>query len=1130
MTVNGRLSLSPSSFGGYRLHKLEVLNWGTFDGEVYSVRPAGSSALLVGQNGSGKSTLVDALLTLLVRPGVRNFNVAAGGKKRERDERSYIRGAFDRGSDESGDGIEVKFLRPRGEQYSVILAWFHNEDISKSFSIAQLLYLGGDQSVEKIYCFSEGERSIQSDFGGLESSDGILKTLRQRGFQATRTFHEFERWFTRLTHVKPKAMEVFNQTVAVKDIEKLNDFIRDHMLEHSNWDEKVDGLLGHFTELSDAHESLVRVRIQRDLLEPVAKSGEDFCEHRDRLARAEGILGAIEVYFSQKTIELFSPILTARREELTRTQETKEALSTSLTSLADQIGEVKNEINRAGGERLQQIPRLIEIENIHLTNKRRSRERFVDALATLGVDKEIETEAEFSAIVKQLPELRERIEKAAVESNSELSQAILGRGALRQSLSDLQQELAGLAQRRDNIPQWCVALRTSLCTELGVAEREFPFAAELIRVDDRERHWEGSIEKVLRSFALSMLVPDRFYDIVAGHLDRSRLTHAGRGQRLVYLRVSTQPAGASGAAPRSRSLLRKLVLRQGHPLLPWVSAELAHRFDYECCEDVQEFQAYRGLAMTINRHVKSGPTRHEKDDRDQALDPRHFVLGWDNREKKLLLANEIERLTADECAANEAITTLESRLENLRRRTLAIAEAARVASFDDIDLARHQREIEELEKDQRALENKSSAIKALKTRLNKLETQEAELTQRRDSAVARERELDNEIKFGDRLVANSQRKVEVEKANGGFQKATRWFPDLDNELADPPLTSDDCAERKDAFRAAQDKMVARLRTEIDPVQRRLLDSMSKYLRYCPEDESDLQPSVDYLDGFLSLQRRIEEDDLPRHEKRFKDRLNQKVIEEIGLFRNALDQERRGIEDKIELLNVSLKKLPYRPGTHIQLEPRPIRDSEITDFQGRLRECIEGSFDNSAEANEARFVRIRDLIQRLRDETNRRWRDKVTDVRRWFDFLAVVIDRETQKPVSIYQDSSGQSGGEKAKLAFTILVAAIAYQYDLDPEHPVSDRFHFVVVDEMFSKVDDPHAEYALNLFKQFGLQLLIVAPLDAKARVTQPYVGSYLHVVKRANRSAIYEMTAREFEHSILGNQPFSIATEFSEA
>jgi uncharacterized protein YPO0396 len=64
--------------------------------------------------------------------------------------------------------------------------------------------------------------------------------------------------------------------------------------------------------------------------------------------------------------------------------------------------------------------------------------------------------------------------------------------------------------------------------------------------------------------------------------------------------------------------------------------------------------------------------------------------------------------------------------------------------------------------------------------------------------------------------------------------------------------------------------------------------------------------------------------------------------------------------------------------------------------------------------------------------------RVTDVRRWFDFLAAVLDHQTGRAVSLYQDSSGRSGGEKAKLAFTILVAAIAYQYDLDS----TDEAHY----------------------------------------------------------------------------------------
>jgi len=49
---------------------------------------------------------------------------------------------------------------------------------------------------------------------------------------------------------------------------------------------------------------------------------------------------------------------------------------------------------------------------------------------------------------------------------------------------------------------------------------------------------------------------------------------------------------------------------------------------------------------------------------------------------------------------------------------------------------------------------------------------------------------------------------------------------------------------------------------------------------------------------------------------------------------------------------------------------------------------------------------------------------------------------------------------------------------------------------MFSKVDDQYSGVRAGLFTKFGLQLLIVAPLDAKALVTEPYVGCYLHVVK----------------------------------
>jgi uncharacterized protein YPO0396 len=303
--------------------------------------------------------------------------------------------------------------------------------------------------------------------------------------------------------------------------------------------------------------------------------------------------------------------------------------------------------------------------------------------------------------------------------------------------------------------------------------------------------------------------------------------------------------------------------------------------------------------------------------------------------------------------------------------------------------------------------------------------------------------------------------------------------------------------------------------------------MFRYLREFKEQQSDLDASVEALDSFLKLLEQLRREDLPRYEKQFKDRLNDKVSQEVALLNASLRQESKHIEDKVQQLNAALSNLEYRQATSIQsgtfmrLEPREVIDKDIGDFRRSLRECLDESLENSEQANEARFLRIKKLVERLGDKENARWREKVIDVRYWFDFKASEVQKDDGKVRSTYEDSAGQSGGEKAKLAFTILVAAIVYQYDIDLSGRTPERFHFVVVDEMFSKVDDQNAQYALRLFQQFGLQLLIVAPLDAKARVTESFVDCYLHAVKdeATNHSELYSMTAREYEE-VLSNFP----------
>jgi uncharacterized protein YPO0396 len=220
--------IDPGGGYGYRLHKLEVYNWGTFDssrGNIHTVRPEGATTLLIGQNGSGKSTLVDALLTLLVRPVIRNYNVAAGARKQERDERTYIKGAYGRLGRDEDNRAEVQFLRANGNHYSALLACFRN-DRGEALTVAQVLYLNSDGRADKVYCLAPEEKSIATDCAGLKGT-GVRQQLEKRGFRATTVYNEYHNWFMRATGIRAKAMDMFNQTVAVKDIQSLNKFIRE---------------------------------------------------------------------------------------------------------------------------------------------------------------------------------------------------------------------------------------------------------------------------------------------------------------------------------------------------------------------------------------------------------------------------------------------------------------------------------------------------------------------------------------------------------------------------------------------------------------------------------------------------------------------------------------------------------------------------------------------------------------------------------------------------------------------------------------------------------------------------------------------------------------------------------------
>jgi uncharacterized protein YPO0396 len=283
----------------------------------------------------------------------------------------------------------------------------------------------------------------------------------------------------------------------------------------------------------------------------------------------------------------------------------------------------------------------------------------------------------------------------------------------------------------------------------------------------------------------------------------------------------------------------------------------------------------------------------------------------------------------------------------------------------------------------------------------------------------------------------------------------------------------------------------------------------------PADAQELDAAVEAAPAYRLLLERLRSDDLPRFEVRFKELLNENAIREIANFQSQLNRELQTTDERIESINRSLKEIEYNPKRYIVLESERTFDVEIRDFQRDLRSCTEGALTGSDDQGyaEERFLQVKRIIGRFRgregqSDIDRRWTRKVTDARNWQTFAASERYREDDSEHEHYTDSGGKSGGQKEKLAYTVLAASVAYQFGLD--RLAGRSFLFVAIDEAFGRGSDESARYGLELFKRLDLQLLVVTPLQ-KIHVIEPFVANVAYVANDGRESQLHNLTIEEF-------------------
>jgi uncharacterized protein YPO0396 len=606
-------------------------------------------------------------------------------------------------------------------------------------------------------------------------------------------------------------------------------------------------------------------------------------------------------------------------------------------------------------------------------------------------------------------------------------------------------------------------------------------------------------------------VPDRHYARVAEWVDRTQL----KG-RLVYYRVR-EGVKSVAVTLHADSLVRKLAVKPESPLYGWLENELSRRFDYACCETLEAFRREK-QAVTRAGQIKTGGERHEKDDRHRLDDRSRYVLGWSNEAKIAALEANARTLEARIHGYAERIAKAQREQLQLRERLSILARIGEYTDFAEIDWRLLASAIADLESERRSLEAASNLLQALCKQLEALEAKlaqtECDLGDRnKDLAKTEEKQAQANIQLADCQVAIAS----LEEA-----ARERRFAELEtlrNEaLGDHQLSVESCDNRE---REMREWITGKIDTEDSKIRRlrdRIIDVMRSYCTAYPLETNEVDVRVEAAHEYRAMLDKLAADDLPRFEARFKELLNENTIREVANFQSHLARERQTIRERIERINQSLTQIDYNHGRYIVLEAQNNADADIRDFQQDLRSCTEGSLTGSDDEqySEAKFLQVKRIIERFRGregsaELDRRWTRKVTDVRSWFAFSASERWREDDAEYEHYTDSGGKSGGQKEKLAYTVLAASLAYQFGLEWGVVRSRTFRFVVIDEAFGRGSDESARFGLELFKRLNLQLLIVTPLQ-KIHIIEPFVNNvgFVHN-EEGKESLLRNLTIEEY-------------------
>ena len=273
--------------------------------------------------------------------------------------------------------------------------------------------------------------------------------------------------------------------------------------------------------MTKAHDAVKRAREQLEVLEPIVQTAAKYdagLAERESLERERS---AVRLFIAELRSGLLADEIAKLEAAGLGLWGEQDAAKVKEQKLSRERESLIEERAKAGGDRIGELERLADEARAQAQSRRHSRTRFDVAVADAGLETVVGSE-DFAALSALASTERSRLTAEKRSLDAATADAIGREREFQRQCGLISEELTSLEQRTSNLPVEQVEVRAELCAALGLTPDDLPYAGELLDVTDEHAQWRGAAERVLRGFALSLLVPQQHYDSVAGWVNGRR--------------------------------------------------------------------------------------------------------------------------------------------------------------------------------------------------------------------------------------------------------------------------------------------------------------------------------------------------------------------------------------------------------------------------------------------------------------------------------------------------------------------------------------------------------------------------------------------------------------------------------